>query len=211
MRPARVLFLLFLIPAVALGGCKKKGDMGDEAKEKTAEKKPDTKPKKEKKKEKKAENTAEKDSGPDQLKGRVRPGKVTEVYPAWRERVEEVKVAEEMAKKLKDVAPGAAVTVYFGPWCSDSRREVPRLWKGLELAGGDVPFSVEYIALDREFDAGDVSLEGLDVTYVPTFVVKREGEEVGRIVESPEEHVVSDLAALLNGEKEGVISGREDL
>lgn len=145
------------------------------------------------------------------LKGRVSPGDVTEANPDWGKRFDGIDVEESAAQKLTEVPPGAEVTVYFGTWCPDSRREVPRLWKSLEAAGGDVPFSVEYIALDKNFEAGDVSIEGDDVQYVPTFVVKREGEEVGRIVESAPNLLEKDLLDLLSGETSGVVSGRSDL
>jgi len=155
---------------------------------------------------------AEPDGEPPRLlRGRITPGRVTERYPEWRKRVESVEIDEEDAAALGDVPPGAEVTVYLGTWCPDSRREVPRLWKALRSAGGDVPFSVEYIALDRDFDAGDVSLEGADVQYVPTFVVERKGEEVGRIVESAPDDLERDLHGLLSGEKQGILSKRDDL
>lgn len=148
---------------------------------------------------------------PSVLRGRVTPGRVTEVFPEWRDRVEAVDVDSDDAEALGEVEPGAEVTVYFGTWCGDSRREVPRLWKALRSAGGDVPFSVDYIALDRDFEAGDVSLEGKEIQYVPTFVVERDGEEVGRIVESAPDKLERDLRALLAGDEEGVLSKRNDL
>ncbi len=158
-----------------------------------------------------ADESARRDHRPELLHGRISPGEVTETYEAWREQLGDTDVDRSEARALREVAPGAEVTVYFATWCSDSRREVPRLWSALERAGGDVPFSVEYIAVDREFDAGDVSLAGADLEYVPTFVVDRDGEEVGRIVESAPDRLERDLHALLTGEREGVLSGRSDL
>jgi thiol-disulfide isomerase/thioredoxin len=154
---------------------------------------------------------SEADDDKNALPGRVSPGDVTETKESWRKRLEEVEVAKEDARALGEVPPGAEVTVYFGAWCPDSRREVPRLWRALEEAGGDVPFTVEYIALDRDFEAGDVDISGDDVDFVPTFVVHRDGNKVGRIVESAPDRLERDLHALLTGEKEGVLSGRSDL
>lgn len=145
------------------------------------------------------------------LPGRVSPGDVTETNESWRERLEDVDVDKEDATALGEVPPGAEVTVYFGAWCPDSRREVPRLWRALEEAGGDVPFTVEYIALDTDFEAGDTDISGADLDFVPTFVVHRDGEEVGRIVESAPDRLERDLHALLTGDEEGVLSGRSDL
>jgi hypothetical protein len=103
------------------------------------------------------------------------------------------------------------VTVFLGTWCSDSRREVARLWRALDQVGGLVPFEVEYVAVDRAKSAPADLVAGQDLRYVPTFVVEREGEEVGRVVESAPGGIESDLLALLTGEASGTVSGRDDL
>jgi hypothetical protein len=54
-------------------------------------------------------------------------------------------------------------------------------------------------------------VDGADVRRVPTFVVIRDGREVGRIVESSPRGVESDLGALLRGECRGVVSSRTDV
>ena len=145
---------------------------------------------------------------PEFLEGEVQPGRVTEVYGSWRDRLKEIEVEEADAEALTEVPAGAKVTVYFATWCPDSRREVPRLWRALEVAGGEIPFSVDYIAVDRALETEEVSLEGVDLQFVPTFLVERDGEEVGRIVESAPDLLERDLAALLNGDKTGVVTGR---
>ncbi len=111
----------------------------------------------------------------------------------------------ETAKKLADVDPGATVEIYLGTWCGDSRREVPRFWRALDVAG-EVPFDVRYVALDRNFSAGPVSLEGKNIEAVPTFVVYREGEEVGRVIERSVTSPEADVLSLLDGSKTGKIS-----
>lgn len=109
------------------------------------------------------------------------------------------------AKSLAGVPPGARVDVYLGTWCPDSHREVTRFWRALDVAG-DVPFAVEYVGLDRNFEAGDVDLQKVNVVAVPTFVVIRDGEEVGRVVETSVEGIETDLGTLLRGEASGMIS-----
>ncbi len=46
---------------------------------------------------------------------------------------------------------------------------------------------------------------------MPTFVVLRDGREVGRIVEESPHGVERDLLALLDGSARGVVSARDDL
>ena len=123
----------------------------------------------------------------------------------WGARYDDVEVDEEIAEQLASVDPGASIEVYLGVWCSDSLREVPRFWRALDVAG-NAPFDVNHIGLDTEFSAGDVSLEGLDIEAVPTFIVYRDGKEVGRVVENSPENIETHLLALLTGEASGVIS-----
>src|SRR6185369_7849988 len=89
------------------------------------------------------------------------------------------------AQSLAAVEPGAEVTVFLGVWCGDSRREVPRLWKALDAAGGMVPFQIRYIAVDRQKKEPAADVTGSGIHFVPTLIVSRGGHEVGRIVEQP--------------------------
>ena len=77
------------------------------------------------------------------------------------------------------------VTVFFGVWCHDSEREVPRLLKVLD-AGGVDESAVTLIALDttKREPAGRALQQG--VKFTPTFIFYIGGGEVGRIVERPE-------------------------
>ena len=131
--------------------------------------------------------------------------------PSWAKAQVEAKPDAEAARALASVEPGAEVTVFLGTWCEDSRREVPRLWRALDEAGGTVPFEVRYIGVDREKKQPAELVTGSDVQYVPTFLVSRGGREVGRIVESSPRGIERDLLALLKGEEKGLVTDREDL
>lgn len=131
--------------------------------------------------------------------------------PEWVEAEVGAKPDAEAAKALAGVPPGAEVTIFLGTWCGDSRREVPRFWRGLDEAGGSVPFKVTYVTVDRQKKepAGPVTENG--VQYLPTFIVRRGGHEVGRIVETAPNGIEHDLLALLTGKAHGVIATRTDL
>lgn len=114
------------------------------------------------------------------------------------------------SRELASVAPGAEITVVLGTWCGDSRREVSRFVRALELAG-NVPLGVSYIGVDRKKEAPGFDAKAMGVRFVPTFIVKRDGSEVGRVVESSPEGIERDVLALLRGHKHGVVTGRTDL
>ena len=95
------------------------------------------------------------------------------------------------------------LTVFFGTWCGDSRREVPHLLKladSLGLGEG----AVNLVALDRAEGAHKRSPGGEEVGReiyrVPTIVVERGGQEVARLVEYPALSLERDLSTILAGE-----------
>jgi thiol-disulfide isomerase/thioredoxin len=142
--------------------------------------------------------------------GTVTREQVEEAAPEWVAAEVEAVPDEAAAHALAAVTPGAEVKVFLGTWCGDSRREVPRLWKALDLAGA-VPFAISYVGVDREKKDPAGEAAGADVRYVPTFIVRRDGREVGRIVESAPQGVERDLLSLLDGSAQGLITGRDDL
>ncbi len=134
-----------------------------------------------------------------------------EAAPEWGASEAESQPDPEASKALAAVPPGAEVTVFLGTWCGDSRREVPRFWKAIDLAGADVPFAIHYIGVDRQKKEPSAPVTNNDIRYVPTFIVYREGREVGRIVEESPHGIEKDLLALLTGQAQGLITIRTDL
>lgn len=134
-----------------------------------------------------------------------------EAAPEWVQAEVEAKPDPNVAAALAAVPAGAEVEVFLGTWCGDSRREVPRLWKAIDAAGGTVPFRIHYVGVDhaKKEPAAEIAKQG--VRYLPTFIVRRDGKEVGRIVETSPNGIESDLLALLTGKASGVLSTRTDL
>jgi hypothetical protein len=139
---------------------------------------------------------------------------IEEAEPAWVARTVEAEVDAEAAAALAAVEPGAELTILLGTWCGDSRREVSRFWKALDQlgqVGSQIPFEIEYVAVDRKKEEPVERTGPVDLRYVPTFIVRRGGEEVGRVVESSPNGIESDLLALLTGEAAGTLTLRDDL
>jgi len=143
------------------------------------------------------------------LVGTVTREQVETNHPEWVQA--EVSAAPDLAaaRALASVPPGAEVTVFLGTWCSDSAREVPRFWRSLDEAGGDVPFEIHYVAIDRVKKEPAAPMANYKIEFVPTFIVTREGREVGRIVEEAPHGVEQDLLALLTGKASGVLSASQ--
>ena len=98
---------------------------------------------------------------------------------------------EATLDRLRSANGRYTVWTVFGSWCSDSRREIPRLQRVLDGVGGD-RFRHRLVGVDRsKWIGGSEELVRLigarTVERVPTIVVVDEaGQEVGRIVERAE-------------------------
>ncbi|TVZ53011.1 thioredoxin family protein [Dokdonia sp. Hel_I_53] len=94
---------------------------------------------------------------------------------------------------------GVTVTTFMGTWCGDSKRETPRMFKILDVANFDNS-DLELITVDRTKQNPTEFTSGQNIKRVPTFIFKRDGKEIGRIVERPIESLEKDMIKILNGE-----------
>jgi len=134
-----------------------------------------------------------------------------EAAPEWTLAEVEARPEADASRELAEVQPGAEVVVFLGTWCGDSRRELPRLWKAMDSGSGAVNFQIRYIGVDRAKKEPADLVKEYNVLYLPTFIVRRGGREVGRIVETSPHGIERDLLALLTGKATGVVTTRTDL
>ena len=120
-----------------------------------------------------------------------------EPYKQWFDaNYQDYQPEESTLPELKSTLDKYSVLVFLGTWCGDSRREVPRFLKTLDLA--EFPEErVKIIALDRRepnIKKSPTGEEwGLQIKRVPTFIFLKDGKEVNRIVESPIETLEKDI------------------
>jgi hypothetical protein len=165
------------------------------------------------------------------LVGPVTRAEVEAAVPEW---VGDEAAARPDPAAIHDLAavpPGAEVTVLLGTWCGDSRRELSRLWRAFDAlesgaapgsaaggaagsaagapagaVAGSLPFAVRYIAVDERKREPAAAVADLGLRYLPTIIVRRDGREVGRIVEVSPHGVETDLLALLSGKASGLLT-----
>lgn len=143
--------------------------------------------------------------------GEMTRQEIEAALPDWVEEQVLSRPDTESASSLADALQGAEVMVLLGTWCSDSRRELARLWRALDEVGALDPDQLRYIGVDREMQEPSEWVTGSDLRLVPTFIVRRREQELGRIVESSPQGIEIDLLALLRGELSGVISASDEL
>ncbi len=88
------------------------------------------------------------------------------------------------------------VFIFFGIWCHDSQREVPRMLRILHEL--DIPSNqIFLIGLTFKKDEPKNRAKKLKVTNTPTFIVFKNDIEIGRIIERPSMSLEKDLWNIL--------------
>src|SRR5918993_382036 len=88
--------------------------------------------------------------------------------------------------------------VFGGTWCGDTKSLLPKFYATTDAAG--FPDNrITLIGVDRSKKAPYNLSEAFGVTNVPTFIVMKNGKEIGRVVEygrigSPEKEVAEIIA-----------------
>ena len=103
-----------------------------------------------------------------------------------------------LVKEIKPKLRQVVITIVMGTWCSDSREQVPRFYKIIDNAG--YKDAVTIICVNKDKRGGPISLEGMNIEKVPTFIFYRNVKELGRIIESPSETLEKDILTILSKE-----------
>lgn len=147
---------------------------------------------------------------PPSLLGEVSRAQIEEAEPGWVAAQVEAEVDAEAAMELSTLEGGdVSITVYLGTWCDDSKLELARFWRAVDDAGY-FDIDVVYHAVDRGDRRPPELVAERGLHWVPTFIVERDGQEVGRVVESSRGAIERDVLELLRGDAQGVLTGRED-
>ncbi len=97
-------------------------------------------------------------------------------------------------KQIKNELP--YVFVVLGTWCGDSKDQVPRFLKIADMIGYPED-KIFMVAVDRDKKGGSFCLADFNITLVPTFIFTKKGEEIGRIIETPQTSLEEDLVNII--------------
>jgi len=139
-------------------------------------------------------------NGQKMLLGEVQYQDILRYFPAWQKVDQQDQVNPTEVKRLKQVQEQLEITCYMGTWCGDSREGVPPFIKAVEAAQNK-NIKVNLIGVDRKkMDPGNTAIQ-YDVQRVPTFIIFKNGQEIGRMVEFPmKENFVEDLLDIVNAQ-----------
>ncbi len=104
---------------------------------------------------------------------------------------------------VKKLLPTLQITVVYGTWCGDSKREVPRFLKLAEQLGLK-PQQITLIGVDNTDSSYKQSPNheerAFNVFRVPTFIITQNGREIERITEFPVTTLERDLYSVVKRE-----------
>jgi len=91
------------------------------------------------------------------------------------------------------------IIIFGGEWCSDTKRELPRMIKILKVIDyQEEKLKIFLLGRDKKCtNCKSYSPEKFNIKFVPTIILLKEDIEVGRIVESPSETLEKDLLKLI--------------
>jgi hypothetical protein len=103
---------------------------------------------------------------------------------------------ESFLNEIPTGIPGVEILCVLGSWCSDSKREVPRLIRIMQLKSID-PGKLKMFGADRNKMTPGGESADYHIEKVPTFIFFRDDKEIGRIVEKPEYSFERDMLAIV--------------
>jgi hypothetical protein len=107
------------------------------------------------------------------------------------------KLDAKVVNKLLDIPKeDIEIKVVLGTWCSDSRKQVPRFMKIIDLWGFPVS-KMTFIGVDDAKISPVGEYESLNIQRVPTFIFFEKNIEAGRIIENPLTSLEQDMVNIL--------------
>jgi thiol-disulfide isomerase/thioredoxin len=129
------------------------------------------------------------------LLGEVNAEDFLELCPDFQDREEAYQPQADPVQQIAKVNGKVTVEVFFGSWCPHCQQVLPRLIKSLRMADNS-NLEIKWIGLPRTF-GNEPEVKARDVKGVPTVIVFREGQEVGRFSGTESVPVEESLAKLV--------------
>lgn len=128
--------------------------------------------------------------------GKLNPEELVAEQEEFRRYYQSYQVDIDTVTPLRQLSVPTEVVAIIASWCPDCHRETPRFMRIIEAV--DNPnINVTYIAVDRNKHDEDGLAAQYEFSRIPTFIVMKNGLEVGRIVERPTRSLEQDLVEIL--------------
>ena len=123
---------------------------------------------------------------------------LTPEFPWFERNYRNYVIPDSAITELKSLlTDNVSFKVFSGTWCSDSRMWIPQFYKLMDTLRCE---NYEVIGLDKEKRSPEKIEKDYNLTFVPTFIIFRNGKEIERILENPSKSLHEDLIAILKRE-----------
>jgi len=95
---------------------------------------------------------------------------------------------------LKSYDKPTEIEIFFGSWCPVCENWVPKFVKSLQQAGNS-KIQLNLIGVSRDFSTDQNLAKAKGVRGLPTFIIRQNGIEVGRLVGAPESGTIEAALA----------------
>jgi hypothetical protein len=116
-------------------------------------------------------------------------------FPEWGEEEQFYQPIQNIIGQINNYKHEVNVIIFLGTWCGDSRNNVPAFFK---TVGQNKNISYKIWAVDRQKKLENNLPEQYNIERVPTFVFEIDGQEIGRIVENPQNSMEEDVLEILS-------------
>ena len=89
------------------------------------------------------------------------------------------------------------IKAFFGTWCHDSQREVPKLLKIMQQ-NQEITKTLFALDINKSDPSGTAKL--VDVKFTPTFIIYLADIEIGRIIERPNVSLIYDINLMIQSQ-----------
>ncbi len=105
-------------------------------------------------------------------------------------------LTEQLNSLINNKNKRISFILFSASWCGDSESEVPKIFKMFDIA--NIPLSkIELYGVDRAKRELSGTAEKFNILRVPTLIVLKNGNEIGRIVEHPLSSWEEDIFKIL--------------
>jgi thiol-disulfide isomerase/thioredoxin len=93
-------------------------------------------------------------------------------------------------KNLKDIQ----IEIVLGTWCEDSEKLVSQFIH----VNSELKIPITFIGVDKEKKCPFADCSNWSIQNVPTFIIQRNGKEIGRVIEQVKQSIEADLLEIIS-------------
>lgn len=107
------------------------------------------------------------------------------------------KIDSNTVEVLRNKIDNITIVLFMGTWCGDSKEQVPRFYMIMDMLAYDT-HSIKIYCNKRGKYADDPYANQFNILKIPTFIIFKDGVEIGRIVETPKLSLEKDLVEIIS-------------